>query len=98
MVPVLRVRSMFPMPASPDRQPLPPVSGSPALRVLSVDLTPSWSSAALLLIECAYLSELPLWFRVRPTVSRWFPHCVAHYPYLLPELPFSRNQQGLPSS
>jgi hypothetical protein len=50
------------------------------------------------LVETAYLFGFPFWFRVRPTLFREFPQCVAHYPYPLPELPSNRSQQGLPSS
>ena len=65
---------------------------------LASKLTPCWPSGALLLVARAYLLELPLWFRVRPTLSQGFPQRVAHYPYLVPELSINRNQQGLPSS
>ena len=46
---------MFPLQATYHCQPLPLVNGSPILRVLRADLTPSCLSAALLLLGQAYL-------------------------------------------
>src|SRR5215813_520030 len=45
------------------------------------------SSAWLLVVASAYRLALPPRFRVRPTVCRGFPQCVAHYPYPVPECP-----------
>ena len=47
---------MSPLPAANDRQPLPPVTGSPGLRVLRADPTPRKPSARLSFsVGCAYL-------------------------------------------
>ena len=55
--PALHVRHEFPVRASSHRHPLPHVSGSPALRVLRGDPTPTPSFAVLLVVGWAYLTE-----------------------------------------
>ena len=53
--PALPRRTMFPLPATYFRQPLPPVIGATVSEYLWADLTPCESSAALLSVELAYL-------------------------------------------
>jgi len=53
--PALHVRHKFPMRTASHCHPLPPVDGSPALRVLWGDPTPHGPSAALLAVGWAYL-------------------------------------------
>ena len=53
--PAFRVRPMFPLQAAYFCPPLPPVDGSPILRVLRVDLTPSPPSDDLRLVGSPYL-------------------------------------------
>ena len=55
--PALHVRPKFPLRTSSHRHPLPHVSGSPALRVLRGDPTPTPSFAVLLVVGWAYLAE-----------------------------------------
>ena len=53
--PAFRVRPMFPLKAAYFCPPLPQVDGSPILRVLRVDLTPSPPSDDLRLVGSPYL-------------------------------------------
>jgi len=53
--PIHQARSMLPVQAAYTCPPLPPVDGSPILRVLWADLTPSRPSASLRLRGWAYL-------------------------------------------
>ena len=55
--PALHVRHKFPMRAASHRHPLPHVDGSPALRVLRGDPTPTPSFAVLLVVGWAYLAK-----------------------------------------
>jgi hypothetical protein len=54
--PALPVRPKFPMKAASHRHPLPPVDGSPALRVLRGDPTSYGPSTALLMVGWVSLS------------------------------------------
>ena len=55
--PALHVRHTFPLRAAYHRHPLPPVSGSPALKVRRGEPTPAPSFAGLLVVGWAYLTE-----------------------------------------
>ena len=77
LIPALPRRTMFPLLATYFRQPLPPVIGATVSKYLWADLTPYEPSAALLLVELAYLA----WrlnvasppFRLRHTSVSGFP-------------------------
>ena len=95
-IPALHVRHKCPLKAPSHRHPLPPVSGSPALRVLWVIRLPGGHRPSSFLVASAYRLALPPGFRVRPTVCRGFPHCVAQYPYPLPRRPCKLEPTGPP--
>ena len=68
---------MSPLPAANDRQPLPPVTGSPGLRVLRADPTPRKPSARLSFsVGCAYLVS-PGASRVSQVPNASLPACHA---------------------
>ena len=70
---------MFPVPATYFRQPLPHVIGATVSEYLWADLTPFEPSAALLLVELAYLccrgDQACSSFRLQPTWV-WVSPCV----------------------
>ena len=95
LAPALHVWRVFPVQTPDHCSPLPHVNGATVCGVLSVSLTPCWPSALLPSVALTS-ADLPFWVRVRPTLCRGFPQGVAHYPYLIPELPISEEPTGPP--
>ena len=80
----------------PTVTPFPLWTALPSPEYYEVIRLPEGHRPGSLLVAVAYRLELPLSFRVRPTVCRGFPQCVAHYPYPVPKLLFKLEPTGAP--